>query len=133
MDLSSGTMATGGVANVGATSFATGGCDGPAAGALGAGGAAFGAAGDTGCVAAGADGAIGFWALMADAKNATVAPAISKMSLDMRGRRERQNRPDLQDETFKRAFVAACIDYMSRKLRIIWWPPSVSTLSGWNC
>src|ERR1019366_9000338 len=23
--------------------------------------------------------------------------------------------------------------YIPRKLRIIWWPPSVSTLSGWNC
>jgi hypothetical protein len=22
--------------------------------------------------------------------------------------------------------------YISRKLRIIWWPPSVKTLSGWN-
>jgi hypothetical protein len=33
---------------------------------------------------------------------------------------------------FKAAFRAARIDHMSRKLRIIWWPPSVSTLSGWN-
>jgi hypothetical protein len=31
---------------------------------------------------------------------------------------------------FKAAFRAARIGYMSRKLRIIWWPPSVSTLSG---
>ena len=25
------------------------------------------------------------------------------------------------------------VAYIARKLRIIWWPPSVSTLSGWNC
>jgi len=33
-------------------------------------------------------------------------------------------------EMFKATFRAARIDHISRKLRIIWCPPSVSTLSG---
>jgi hypothetical protein len=43
---------------------------------------------------------------------------------------DRQDGTDRSREKFERAFIAACINYMSRKLRIIWWPPSVSTLSG---
>ena len=41
-------------------------------------------------------------------------------------------RVEMLKAAFKAAFRAARIAHMSRKLRIIWWPPSVSTLSGWN-
>jgi hypothetical protein len=39
-------------------------------------------------------------------------------------------RVEMSRAAFKATFRAARIGYMSRKLRIIWWPPSVSTLSG---
>jgi hypothetical protein len=116
---------------VGAASLAADGCDGPVTGVFSP---AFGAVGDAGCVAAGVDGAIGFWALLADARSAAEAVA-STISFDARSTFDRQNIIGLQvfadqpRERFERAFIAARIDYMSRKLRIIWCPPSVSTLS----
>jgi hypothetical protein len=117
MDLSSGTIATGGELNVGAASFAAGGCDGPASGALDAGAAALDAAGGAGGVVVGVDGAIGFWALLADAKNAAVV--ASTISVNTRSTVARQNVTGQSRERFVREFIAGCISHMSRKLRII--------------
>jgi hypothetical protein len=45
--------------------------------------------------------------------------------------RDQQGRNLARRERLNPPRVSPC--YISRKLRIIWWPPSVSTLSGWNC
>jgi hypothetical protein len=73
------------------------------------------------------DGAIGFWALLPCAARNAAVIASTRISLETRCTF------DLEDEAFKGGLVVACIGYISRKLRIIWCPPSVSTLSGWNC
>jgi hypothetical protein len=85
MELSSGTMATGGEANEGAAESAEIGGDPPAIGiaCAGAGGCVVG--GVEGAVCAGAvDGAIGFWALLAGVATNAAAMARFKISLDAR-------------------------------------------------
>ena len=60
------------------------------------------------------------------------AAQTATAATDLGERNPFARRVEMFGAAFKAAFKAARIDHMSRKLRIIWWPPSVSTLSGWN-
>jgi hypothetical protein len=131
-------MATGGEANEGDAASAETGGDAPGAGVgcTGAGGCVAGGVEGDVC-AGGVEGAIGFWALLAGVATNAAAIAMIKINFETRRKIARQCKGDRQVEAFcearNTAFFVACIGYISKKLRIIWCPPSVSTLSGWNC
>jgi hypothetical protein len=54
----------------------------------------------------------------------------------MQGRQDNKSRCCCERNLIHRAGPGSSLGlhlaYISRKLRIIWWPPSVKTLSGWN-
>ena len=134
IDLSSGTMATGGVVNAGACSdcvvvF----CAAVlvVAGAVAAGVVAAGAAG----VFSGAFVVTAGGVVCAPIRESSAGVAI-RIAHRLRTQRDLRFHTRLRARSGTRRFTAlaaSCMAYMSKKLRIIWWPPSVSTLSGWNC